>query len=101
MIILGISAFYHDSAVALIQDGRILFAAQEERYTRKKHDPVFPEHALREAYRYCNISPDDVDYVVFYEKRMIKYLITTPIPPHNMQVSIAKDCKRVTKSTFV
>ena len=73
MIILGISAFYHDSAVALIQDGRILFAAQEERYTRKKHDPVFPEHALREAYRYCNISPDDVDYVVFYEKPFLKF----------------------------
>ncbi len=73
MIILGISAFYHDSAVALIQDGRILFAAQEERYTRKKHDPVFPEHALREAYRYCNISPDDVVYVVFYEKPFLKF----------------------------
>lgn len=73
MIILGISAFYHDSAVAVIKDGRILFAAQEERFTRKKHDFSFPIHALNEAYKCCNISPADVDFVVFYEKPFLKF----------------------------
>ena len=73
MIVLGISAFYHDSAVAVIRDGRILFAAQEERFTRKKHDPSFPAQALAEAFRYCGITASDVDYVVFYEKPFLKF----------------------------
>lgn len=73
MIILGISAFYHDSAVAVIKDGRILFAGQEERYTRKKHDHSFPAKALQEAMRYCGITASDVDHVVFYEKPFLKF----------------------------
>lgn len=73
MIIVGISAFYHDSAVAVVKDGDILYAAQEERFTRKKHDPGFPEKALENAYEYCGIDPNEVDYVVFYEKPFLKF----------------------------
>ncbi len=73
MIILGISAFYHDSAVAIIKDGTILYAAQEERFTRKKHDPRFPEQALKNAYEFTGITPAQVDWVVFYEKPFLKF----------------------------
>ncbi len=73
MRILGISAFYHDSAAALIEDGQVVAAAQEERFTRKKHDSDFPHHAVK----YClsaGASPGaDVDYVVFYEKPFVKF----------------------------
>ena len=73
MKVLGISAFYHDSAVALIDDGRIVFAAQEERYTRKKHDPRFPSEALRECLKSSNVKLSDIDAIVFYEKPFIKF----------------------------
>lgn len=73
MIILGISAFYHDSAVCLIKDGEIIFAAQEERFSRKKQDAGFPEKALQAALDYTGISRADIDYVVFYEKPFIKF----------------------------
>jgi len=73
MKILGISAFYHDSAVTLIEDGQIHFAAQEERFSRKKHDSEFPEKALEECLKYTRTSPDDLDYVVFYEKPLLKF----------------------------
>lgn len=73
MVILGISAFYHDSAVALVKDGDILYAAQEERFTRKKHDPRFPVKALENAYRFTGLSHEEVDYVVFYEKPFLKF----------------------------
>jgi len=73
MLILGISAFYHDSAVALVKDGHILFAAQEERFSRKKHDHGFPALALAEALRYCRVEFKDIDYVVFYEKPFLKF----------------------------
>jgi len=73
MRILGISAFFHDSAVALVEDGRILFAAQEERFSRKKHDSEFPEHALAECLRYTKTSPNELDSVVFYEKPLLKF----------------------------
>ncbi|MEN8221936.1 MAG: carbamoyltransferase [Acidobacteriota bacterium] len=73
MVILGISAFYHDSAVALIKNGDIIFAAQEERFTRKKHDPAFPSKAYEEALRYTGISPSEIDHVVFYEKPLLKF----------------------------
>ncbi len=73
MIILGISAFYHDSAIALIKDGEILYAAQEERFSRKKHDAGFPVNALKNAYEYCNLSASDIDKVVFYEKPFLKF----------------------------
>jgi carbamoyltransferase len=73
MNILGISAFYHDSAIALVQDGVIAYAAQEERFSRKKHDPSFPEKALKNLYEFCHLQPDDIDHVVFYEKPFLKF----------------------------
>jgi carbamoyltransferase len=73
MIILGISAFYHDSAVCLLKDGEIIFAAQEERFSRKKHDAGFPEKALQAALDYTGVSRAEIDYVVFYEKPFIKF----------------------------
>ena len=73
MRLLGISAFYHDSAAALIEDGRIVAAAQEERFTRKKHDPGFPAHAIRYCLDAAGTSLDGVDNVVFFEKPLIKF----------------------------
>lgn len=73
MIIVGISAFYHDSAVALIKDGEVIFAAQEERYTRKKNDSAFPTLALNEALRFAKLELNQVDQVVFYEKPFLKF----------------------------
>ena len=71
--ILGISAFYHDSAAALLRDGEIIAAAQEERFTRKKHDEAFPENAIRYCLEEAGISLTDVDQLVFYEKPLIKF----------------------------
>ncbi len=68
MRILGISAFYHDSAAALLADGRIVAAAQEERFTRKKQDARFPAHAIAYCLEEGRCTISDVDYVVFYEK---------------------------------
>jgi carbamoyltransferase len=73
MRILGISAFYHDSAAALLVDGRIAAAAQEERFTRKKQDARFPVHAIRYCLAEDGIMLEDVDYVVFYEKPFLKF----------------------------
>src|SRR5262245_26485480 len=66
--ILGISAFYHDSAAAIVVDGEIVAAAQEERFTRKKHDPGFPSHAVEYCVKEAGLVADDLDYIVFYEK---------------------------------
>lgn len=71
--ILGISAFYHDSAVALIRDGEILYAAQEERFTRVKHDHGFPRRALDWCLEEAGITLDDLSLVVFYDKPMLKF----------------------------
>jgi carbamoyltransferase len=71
--ILGISAFYHDSAAALVRDGEIVAAAQEERFTRKKHDARFPAHAVDFCLRQENVRLDEVDYVVFYDKPFLKF----------------------------
>src|SRR4051794_5141191 len=71
--ILGISAFYHDSAAALVKDGEIVAAAQEERFTRKKHDPAFPANAIRFCLESAGISANQVDYVSFYEKPLRKF----------------------------
>ena len=71
--ILGISAFYHDSAAALLTDGRIVAAAQEERFTRKKHDPSFPVYATKYVLDEGGIGIQDVDAIVFYEKPYIKF----------------------------
>ena len=73
MHILGISAFYHDSAAALIRDGEIVAAAQEERFTRKKHDQAFPLNAITYCLREAGIEAEDVDYIGFYEKPMVKF----------------------------
>jgi carbamoyltransferase len=73
MLILGISAFYHDSAAAIIRDGEIIGAAQEERFTRIKHDSAFPANAVRYCLEAASASGGDVDYVVYYEKPFIKF----------------------------
>jgi carbamoyltransferase len=73
MRILGISAFYHDSAAALIEDGRVVSAAQEERFTRKKHDSAFPEHAIHYCLDEAGINLDAVDHVAFFEKPFLKF----------------------------
>ena len=73
MNILGISAYYHDSAAALLCDGDIVAAAQEERFTRKKHDSRFPENAVKYCLAEAAISLTDVDYVVFYDKPLVKF----------------------------
>ena len=73
MRILGISAFYHDSAAALVTDGRITAAAQEERFSRKKHDARFPRHAVEYCLREAGIGLDAVDHVVFYDKPFLKF----------------------------
>ena len=73
MYILGISAFYHDSAACLLKDGEIVAAAQEERFTRKKHDAVFPHHAIQYCLKEANIAASQIDNVVFYEKPFVKF----------------------------
>ena len=71
--ILGISAYYHDSAAALLVDGDIVAAAQEERFTRKKHDHEFPTNAVNYCLREAGISTEQLDYVVFYDKPLLKF----------------------------
>jgi len=71
--ILGLSAYYHDSAAALIQDGEILRAVQEERFTRKKHDDRFPINAIKYCLKSTGISSKEIDYVVFYDKPFLKF----------------------------
>jgi carbamoyltransferase len=71
--ILGLSAFYHDSAAALVVDGRIVAAAQEERFTRKKHDPGFPALAAEYCLKEAGLTIDQVDYVAFYDKPLVKF----------------------------
>jgi len=71
--ILGISAYYHDSAAALVKDGDIICAAQEERFTRKKHDPGFPARAIRYCLDEAGLTAKDIDYVAFYDKPILKF----------------------------
>ena len=73
MKILGISAFYHDSAAAIISDGEIVAAAQEERFTRKKHDPGFPSNAVKFCLTYSGSTLDKLDAIVFYDKPLLKF----------------------------
>lgn len=73
MTILGISAFYHDSAAAIIQDGKIIAAAQEERFTRIKHDPDFPVNAVKFCLKYSGVDINDVDAIAFYDKPLLKF----------------------------
>lgn len=85
MNILGISCFYHDSAACLVKDGKIIAATQEERFTRKKHDPRFPKYAIQYCLNECKIGVENLDYIVFYDKPLmtferllISYLTTAP-----------------------
>ena len=107
MRILGISAFYHDSAAALVVDGEIVAAAQEERFTRKKHDAGFPANARsRIAWPRPASSSTSVDYVVFYDKPFLKFerLLETylafaprglPLVPHgDAAVAARRSCSR-------
>ena len=71
--ILGISAFYHDSAAALIQDGKIIAAAQEERFSRKKHDSSYPFHSIEYALKEASLKLNEIDYIAFYEKPFLKF----------------------------
>ena len=73
MFILGISAFYHDSAACLIHDGDIIAAAQEERFTRIKHDSAFPANAIKYCLKEAKINPDQIENIVFYEKPFLKF----------------------------
>jgi carbamoyltransferase len=73
MRVLGTSAFYHDSAAALIEDNCIIAAAQEERFTRKKHDPSFPHNAVAYCLEAANLTVDELDHVVFYDKPFLKF----------------------------
>src|SRR5437867_806172 len=79
MNILGLSCFYHDSAACVLVDGRIVAAAQEERFTRKKHDDDFPRHAVRYCLREAGIDVKDLDAVAFYDKPLLKFerMLTT------------------------
>src|SRR5688572_14276239 len=71
--ILGISAFYHDAASCLVQDGEIVAAAQEERFTRKKHDESFPRNSIEFCLEFAGITPEEIDHVVFYDKPLLTF----------------------------
>jgi carbamoyltransferase len=73
MYILGLSAYYHDSAACLINNGKIVAAAQEERFTRKKHDLSFPLNAIRFCVEFADIAPEEITSVVFFEKPLLKF----------------------------
>src|SRR5262249_10189656 len=73
MNILGISCYFHDAAAALLRDGDLIGAAEEERFTRKKHDYEFPQHAIDFCLRVGEIDAADLDYVVFFEKPLVKF----------------------------
>ena len=71
--ILGISAFYHDSAAAILVGGKIVAAAQEERFSRKKHDPRYPYHAVNYVLEEAKLNLNDIDHIVFFEKPFLKF----------------------------
>ena len=73
MIVLGISAYYHDSAASIVHDGTVVNAAQEERFSRKRHDPDFPLNAIRWCLADAGVSPREVDRVAFYDKPFLKF----------------------------
>ena len=81
MHILGISCFYHDAAAALVRDGAVVAAAEEERFSRVKHDPAFPALAIAFCLEHAGITADELDYVVFYEKPLVKFerILTTAL----------------------
>src|SRR5436305_3500344 len=94
--VLGISAFYHDSAAAIVRDNEIIAAAQEERFSRKKHDPRFPRHALNYCLEEAFIEPSELDAVVFYDNpllsfdRALKSLLTVAPRGEEQWMSLAR-----------
>ena len=95
--ILGISAFYHDSAAAMVIDGDIVAAAQEERFTRIKHDPSYPVNAINYCLEEAGLKLDQIDYISFYDKPFLKFerLLETYIAfsPKGLQ-SLAEDYRK-------
>src|SRR3989337_2868781 len=89
MNILGISCYFHDAAAALIRDGQLIAAAEEERFTRKKHDYEFPQNAIDFCLRIGGIKEPELDYVVFFEKPFVKFerllLSTMQTFPHSLR----------------
>ena len=79
MDILGISCYFHDAAAALLRDGLLLAAAEEERFTRKKHDYEFPQHAIDFCLRTGGIAASSLDYVAFFEKPFVKIFLVTVV----------------------
>ena len=80
MFILGVSYYYHDSAAVILQDGQLVAAAEEERFSRVKHDNGYPRHAIEFCMKQAGVTAQDLDYVVFYEKPLVKFeriLMTT------------------------
>ena len=73
LVILGIAAFYHDAAAAILVEGKVVAAAQEERFTRRKHDPSFPINAIRYCLEYAGYAPEELDAIVFYDKPFLKF----------------------------
>ena len=73
MRVLGISCYFHDAAACLLEDGKLIAAAEEERFTRVKHDPSFPSHAIRFCLEQGGIEGPELDYVVFFEKPFVKF----------------------------
>ena len=73
MFVLGISSYYHDSAACLLKNGKIIAAAQEERFTRKKHDQNFPVHAINYCLKEAGISSNELGIVAFYDKPFLKF----------------------------
>ena len=93
--ILGVSAFYHDSAAALVVDGEIVAAAQEERFTRKKHDPGFPARAITYCLQEAELDVSRLDYVAFYEKPFTKFdrLLETYLAYAQVSEASASRCR--------
>lgn len=93
MYILGISCFYHDAAAALIKDGVLIAAAEEERFSRKKHDSGFPIHAINFCLNYGQIKAQDVDHIVFYEKPFLKFerLFLSILAEYPKSLAVFKD----------
>ncbi len=79
--ILGISAFYHDSAASIVVDGKIIAAAQEERFTRIKHDSNYPYNAVEFVLKFAELKLTDIDYIVFFEK---PFLLSSIVEPSNL-----------------
>ena len=102
--ILGLSAYYHDSAAALLADGRIIAAAHEERFTRKKHDINFPINAINYCLKSQNITIKDIDYIGFYEKPFLKFerLLSQHLEmfPLSFKVFVSSTPLWITRSCF-